>query len=126
MYIIKDKISLEKKIITYMGRNVDLFEEVKFIRDKNRVAIGIEKWNISDKAQPTEEELNAIDKFCNPYAGLFAKRKRDKLLNETDWTQTNDTPLSEQEIEVYKRYRQELRDISKQENFPNDILWPKL
>lgn len=126
MDIIKDTITLEKKIITYMGRDVDLFEEVTLIRDKNRVAIGIESWNIKDKPRPTEEELRAIDRFCNPYADQFAKRERDKLLAETDWTQVVDTPLTDQKRDRYKKYRQELRDISKQKSFPHNIIWPQL
>lgn len=52
------------------------------------------------------------------------RNKRDKLLNETDWTQVTDTVLSLEKREEYKTYRQELRDISKQEDFPYKVIFP--
>lgn len=48
--------------------------------------------------------------------------RRDTLLSESDWTQLPDIP---KEIKnVWKIYRQELRDITKQPEFPNSIVWP--
>ena len=50
--------------------------------------------------------------------------KRDELLNETDWTQVTDTVLSLVKQEEYKVYRQQLRDITKQEGFPYKVSFP--
>lgn len=57
----------------------------------------------------------------------FAKKiraKRDELLAETDWTQVTDTVLTKEKQEEYKIYRQELRDITKQQDFPYDVAFP--
>ena len=53
-----------------------------------------------------------------------ARAKRDKMLAETDWTQTLDAPLSDEMKEAFRVYRQALRDIPQQENFPAEIIWP--
>lgn len=49
--------------------------------------------------------------------------KRNKLLNESDWTQISDAPVDQDE---WKTYRQALRDITNHENFPylSEADWP--
>lgn len=55
------------------------------------------------------------------------RTKRNGLLAETDWTQTMDAPLDEDEIESYRIYRQALRDVPGQAGFPYaDVEWPRL
>ena len=51
--------------------------------------------------------------------------KRDKLLAGTDWTQTDDAPLSSEDKESVRKYRQALRDITAQSGFPQEIKWPE-
>ena len=53
------------------------------------------------------------------------REKRDRLLNESDWTQANDTALSQEMVEAYRVYRQALRDITGQEGFPYIVIWPE-
>ena len=53
------------------------------------------------------------------------RNKRDKLLLETDWTQIPDVALNEKQKQMFKEYRQTLRDIPQQPNFPEKIDWPK-
>ena len=53
------------------------------------------------------------------------REKRDRLLNESDWTQANDTALSQEMVEAYRVYRQALRDITGQEGFPYSVIWPE-
>jgi hypothetical protein len=48
---------------------------------------------------------------------------RNKLLQGTDWTQLDDIP-KETKIK-WKGYRQQLRDITEQEGFPNDVKFPE-
>lgn len=59
----------------------------------------------------------------NEYYSEQARKHRDQLLQETDWTQLPD--VSEQIREKYKRYRQDLRDITLQAGFPNIVTWPQ-
>ncbi len=49
------------------------------------------------------------------------KQKRDSLLLSSDWTQLSDTPVDR---EAWRVYRQALRDITKQEGYPLNVVWP--
>ena len=65
-------------------------------------------------------------------AGLDAKTAeghrtaRNKLLADSDWTQMNDSPLSNEDKTSWATYRQELRDMSDLASWPNiaDDDWP--
>jgi len=48
--------------------------------------------------------------------------ERDRLLQETDWTQNSDVPEATKSL--YTTYRQQLRDITDQESFPESVIWP--
>ena len=53
--------------------------------------------------------------------------KRDALLTESDWTQVNDSPLSDVKKEEWATYRQELRDLpSSHQSTTNfdDVVFP--
>tara|TARA_A100001391_G_scaffold178104_2_gene142400 strand:+ start:1777 stop:2274 length:498 start_codon:yes stop_codon:yes gene_type:complete len=51
---------------------------------------------------------------------------RNKLLADSDWTQVNDSPLSNDNKTSWATYRQELRDMSDLDAWPNisDDDWP--
>ena len=65
-------------------------------------------------------------------AGLDAKTAeghrttRNKLLADSDWTQMNDSPLTNEAKTAWATYRQELRDMSDLASWPNiaDDDWP--
>jgi len=46
---------------------------------------------------------------------------RNTLLKDSDWTQFNDSPLTEEQKDKWKVYRQTLRDIT--EDLTN-VAWP--
>lgn len=46
---------------------------------------------------------------------------RNRKLMATDWTQLVDAPVDK---EKWAKYRQELRNLSRQEGFPWDVKWP--
>ena len=54
--------------------------------------------------------------------------RRNEALAETDWTQTNDSPLSGSDQLKYRTYRQALRDLTTHENWPElqEEDWPTL
>jgi hypothetical protein len=58
-----------------------------------------------------------------PDAEMAAKVRKDRnqKLKDTDWTQVLDSPVDKS---AWAAYRQELRDISLQINFPWDVIWP--
>jgi hypothetical protein len=56
---------------------------------------------------------------------------RNIKLSESDWTQLSDAPLTEEEVQLWKIYRQELRDLPENiedpkppVNDPNHPSWP--
>lgn len=49
---------------------------------------------------------------------------RNRLLLESDWTDLPNSPLSETKKQEWLDYRQELRDITLQSGFPDNIIWP--
>ena len=55
-----------------------------------------------------------------------ARRRRDDLLRASDWTQLPDVQLSDDARAAWQRYRQALRDISDQPEFPVSVTWPAL
>lgn len=54
---------------------------------------------------------------------VSVRQRRNIELKECDWTQISDSPLSDEVKEQWKIYRQELRDITLQNN-PRNINWP--
>lgn len=63
-----------------------------------------------------EEKLNEL--------ATTIRSKRNSLLAETDYLLMPDYPISEEYLSRIKEYRQELRDITKQENFPENVVFP--
>lgn len=51
------------------------------------------------------------------------RTKRDRLLQETDFTQLPDAPYTEQEKQEIAVYRQSLRDVPENCD-PNNPIWP--
>lgn len=70
--------------------------------------------------QLTEEEQQNIING----AWITIRLTRNNRLNESDWTQLSDSPLSTEEKEEWKVYRQALRDITKYDG-PYDVVWPE-
>lgn len=52
------------------------------------------------------------------------REKRNKLLSESDWTQFQDSPISDTKLTEWQTYRQTLRDITTTQTDPFDIIWP--
>ena len=53
-----------------------------------------------------------------------ARQKRDRLLSKTDFYIMPDYPITEEDLEEVKAYRQALRDVPNQEGFPRNVKWP--
>ena len=71
------------------------------------------------KGNETFEELHQqyIDSVADK-----VRYERDMKLYETDWTQVTDSPLYQDSDML--AYRQGLRDITEQDGFPFDVIWP--
>lgn len=64
--------------------------------------------------EPTKEDL-----------AVQARSKRDYLISETDYLLMPDYPISQEDLESIKVYRQALRDVPQQSLFPSEINWPE-
>lgn len=65
------------------------------------------------------DEISAITTAANDRAAKGVRDRRNRLLAESDWTQMNDSPLSNEDKTSWATYRQALRDITSHANFPN-------
>ena len=54
------------------------------------------------------------------------RTKRDALLARCDYYVMPDYPATEEGLAEVKAYRQALRDITKQEGFPDAVTWPNI
>jgi hypothetical protein len=73
---------------------------------------------IANGAEVTIEEV-IVD-----YAGI-ARAKRDSLLAESDWVVIKAQETGTEIPIEWKEYRQALRDITLQDGFPENIIWPE-
>ena len=86
------------------------------------------EWNISDnlysklewldksQTKPTEEEINAkISELETAEPARQVREIRDRLLAESDWTQSRDVVLLNDT--TWKQYRQDLRDLPASASF---------
>ena len=82
----------------------------------------IAEWNLPD-AQPTNEQLNTAWTDANSaHEWGLVREKRAILLDNSDWTQLPDVPLSDEKKAEWVTYRQDLRDITTQPE--GSVSWP--
>lgn len=62
----------------------------------------------------------------NEGTAAFNRDKRNQLLADSDWTQMNDSPLTDEAKTSWATYRTALRDLTAHTNWPNleDADWP--
>lgn len=115
----------------------DNIQELEPTEDgEKRYSFDIYRLTTNDR-EGLESELNENEEKYQAWLELAKKTeydklaneirsKRDELLNSTDWTQMQDTSLSEEKQRKYQVYRQALRDITSQAGFPYDVEFPTL
>lgn len=62
-----------------------------------------------------------FDEEIGLLAEIDARKFRDHLLSQSDWTQVADAPVDQG---AWATYRQALRDVPEQEGFPDNTQWP--
>lgn len=70
--------------------------------------------DMDDEAKAAKDEEQAKN----------VRTQRTEKLRDCDWTQLDDTPMSNTQKAGWATYRQALRDVPKQAGFPFDIEWP--
>ena len=82
----------------------------------------IESWTVDGLTKPTDKQLASYTDW-ETRKGLDELRPiRNKLLQQSDWTQNRDVTLSNDAD--WKTYRQALRDITKTYKSLADVKWP--
>ena len=91
------------------------FSNCEFVMDGNEYS-GL-KWLDSKVEKPTETEmitlLANLDSLIGTPLMRELRRHRNIRLQECDWTQGADSPLSDSKKAEWQTYRQALRDITK-------------
>lgn len=101
------------------GQIIDKKEHIAFANWSNAnggklrsVSLGDGTYRLEEIPAPTTDELSAQK-----------REERDSLLAETDKYMLPDFPITEEKLAQYKAYRQYLRDLPEQAEFPNvDVL----
>ena len=81
--------------------------------------------SIISKIKSGEVKIEDTEVDISKFKADEIRIKRNKLLDETDKYMTTDYPISRDKKTKMKEYRQLLRDITKQEGFPDVIEWPE-
>lgn len=76
-------------------------------------------WTYLKGYAPKKSEEQKLDELAT-----VIRSKRNLLLAETDYLLMPDYPISQEYLEKVKEYRQQLRDITKQDEFPKDVTFP--
>jgi len=79
-----------------------------------------QNWIVEDAPIEYTESMiqNKIDNKWNQIRSI-----RNQYLSDCDWTQLSDSPLTTEQKTDWAEYRQELRDVTLQED-PFNIVWP--
>lgn len=115
-------------IITFYENVEEIIEEENTKYNYNCYELKMQnKENLKEEIKNNYEKYLAIAK--NEEKKTLAseiREKRDKLLLETDKYLLDDFPITNEEREKYKLYRQALRDITKQVDFPYNVEFPQI
>jgi len=121
--------TLHSKIEQYVGRKVDFIEEV-MIHSEGGKEPYIGSWNVEGKTKPTDAQLKALETKAAEVdaenALNYLRTLRDKKLTETDWVviKEREEGGSVSNFADWKKYRQELRDITNTYKTLDTVKWP--
>ena len=76
------------------------------------------KWSISEMDDETKAAMDAQQAEA-------VRSTRNTKIAQCDWTQLDDTPITNAKKLEWATYRQALRDVPAQTGFPWDITWPE-
>lgn len=100
------------------------------VAEINEVGLLDEQGIIEGDYQPNEYKIvngEAVIRTDNVLEIL--RNKRNELLRQSDWTQVNDSPLSDSKKQEWATYRQSLRDLPSTNQSVNniaDVIFPSM
>ena len=75
-----------------------------------------------NESQTAVEQLADYKNNIDAQQAAAVRQQRDQLLKDSDWTQTKDSPDA---VDIlWQPYRQALRDITLQDGFPHNVIYP--
>ena len=124
-------ISLSEKIVAiYPDLKGVRFNEGDIIVQNNSDGKGdfIAKWDVKGKSKPTEKQLKDVDEDAiEAEKNLnLLRMERNLLLQQSDWVviKEREEGGSVSNFADWKKYRQELRDITKKYKSLDKVKWP--
>lgn len=96
---------------------------------KKGIHEGVE-YHYPEKFDSVQEYLASLEpvvidaESASQIAWSNIRQKRDRLMAETDWTQTIDSPLTEENKAEFVEYRKKLRDIPQAFSSAEDVSFP--
>lgn len=97
------------------------FGWIPYTTSEKDIGAGKEIWDNRD-----DLEIAEYEGLPDEILAIQIRAKRNSLLSETDYLMMPDYPISEEYRDKIKLYRQQLRDITEQEGFPNNVVFPTL
>jgi hypothetical protein len=95
-----------------------IIEETPVVVDMSRIFVKFDAENLL-------MQLRALD-VNNQNSEKIVRLVRDQLLNHTDWTQAADVPLTDTVKQNFAAYRQDLRDITSDPDYPDNVTFPPM
>tara|TARA_B100000035_G_scaffold287705_1_gene272843 strand:- start:140 stop:538 length:399 start_codon:yes stop_codon:yes gene_type:complete len=112
------------------NRTVQNLDELSVLPDTHGYIQGIypytnKRWNGSEAVDYTPPSGS----YNSGFNEKRVRQKRNNLLQESDWTQVSDNPLSDSKKAEWATYRQQLRDMmssytDSETNTVENITWP--
>ena len=129
MYVLTDKTT---KAVVVISETLDHQENGNPLVNNGTLAIGfpVDEWTVDSVPEGVKPSTHCYDGSEFTYNPNYpfeanAKNRRDELLKETDWTQVLDAQISKESQAQMRTYRQALRDITEQDGYPYNIVWPE-
>ena len=122
-----------EKLMSYISFGIDFpaYNIKYYVNKRNAEEILDSEGKSYDPKQYVQSHFvpddTARDKRLLDAEWVNIRAERDRLLTESDWTQANDTPLSDADVAKWKTYRTSLRDLPSDQSSKtkySDITWP--
>lgn len=113
--------------ITFTYSDPDLEDEVLDLFENAIPGFSTYPGSEADKATPfqlVDDIDEAVIQEAKEVQLELVRLGRNDKLSKSDWTQGNDSPLSDENKTLWNTYRQELRDITKDLSNPFIVPWP--
>ena len=81
-------------------------------------------WVVDAEAETVTNNQDQADADALASSWASLRSERDALLVSSDWTQYNDSPLSDEAKAEWATYRQALRDLPENTDDPTNPTWP--